>query len=264
MPTRRRQQVTATRARDSSDDRIPIRRRDRCGRLGHGAGGGGGARRAERDALGTKRRACDANCSDSRKSAIAAACGSRRRSSSRASWRWPRARDMLLIATPAQHLRGAVNMLASHHGKADAGRRLRQGHRARHSQIHDRRDRGSRTAAQPAILSGPSFADDVAQRPADGGNAGGEATRRWRARWYRRWARRHSGPITRTDVRGVEIGGAAKNVLAIAVGHRGRPQARRLRAGGAHHPRLCRARPASAARSARAARRSPACPASAI
>ena len=40
----------------------------------------------------------------------------------------------------------------------------------------------------------------------------------WRAIWCRRWARRPSGPITPSDVRGVEIGGAAKNVLAIAAG----------------------------------------------
>jgi glycerol-3-phosphate dehydrogenase len=52
---------------------------------------------------------------------------------------------------------------------------------------------------------------------ADGGDAGGE----------RRQARRRAGagdrlgdfrPYHSTDVRGVEIGGAAKNVLAIAAG----------------------------------------------
>jgi glycerol-3-phosphate dehydrogenase (NAD(P)+) len=71
--------------------------------------------------------------------------------------------------------------------------------------------------ALPAILSGPSFASDVARglptavtlACADGGTAKqlaqalGSATFR---------------PYHSTDVRGVEIGGAAKNVLAIACG----------------------------------------------
>jgi len=71
--------------------------------------------------------------------------------------------------------------------------------------------------AVPAILSGPSFADDVARglptavtlaAPAEAAAAAlaralGSATFR---------------PYRSTDVRGVEIGGAAKNVLAIAAG----------------------------------------------
>jgi glycerol-3-phosphate dehydrogenase (NAD(P)+) len=75
----------------------------------------------------------------------------------------------------------------------------------------------SATRARPAILSGPSFADDVARglptavtlAAKDEALAGdlvlalGSATFR---------------PYHTTDVRGVEIGGAAKNVLAIACG----------------------------------------------
>ena len=71
--------------------------------------------------------------------------------------------------------------------------------------------------AMPAILSGPSFASDVAKglptavtlalsdeaRAAELARALGSATFR---------------PYHSTDVRGVEIGGAAKNVLAIAAG----------------------------------------------
>jgi glycerol-3-phosphate dehydrogenase (NAD(P)+) len=71
--------------------------------------------------------------------------------------------------------------------------------------------------ATPAILSGPGFADDVArglptavtlaakdeQLAADLVQALGSATFR---------------PYHSTDIRGVEIGGAAKNVLAIAAG----------------------------------------------
>ncbi len=74
-----------------------------------------------------------------------------------------------------------------------------------------------RPGAPVAILSGPSFADDVARElptavtlaAPDGGLAAG-------------LAEALSGPALRvyhgTDLRGVEIGGAAKNVLAIACG----------------------------------------------
>ena len=74
-----------------------------------------------------------------------------------------------------------------------------------------------RPGAPVAVLSGPSFADDVARglptavtlAAQDGGLAA-------------RLAAALSGPTFRvyhgTDVRGVEIGGAAKNVLAIACG----------------------------------------------
>ena len=52
--------------------------------------------------------------------------------------------DIILIATPAQHLREAVTALSPHLKQADARHRLRQGHRARHAQIHDRDHRRDR------------------------------------------------------------------------------------------------------------------------
>src|SRR3979409_1641635 len=73
----------------------------------------------------------------------------------------------------------------------------------------------SAPAAVPAILSGPSFAADVAlARPP-------AVTRAARARKTAEALARALGsatfrPYHVTDVRGVEIGGAAKNVLAIA------------------------------------------------
>jgi glycerol-3-phosphate dehydrogenase (NAD(P)+) len=71
--------------------------------------------------------------------------------------------------------------------------------------------------ATPAILSGPSFAADVARglptavtlATADETIAG-ELAKALASRTFR--------PYQSTDVRGVEIGGAAKNVLAIASG----------------------------------------------
>lgn len=125
--------------------------------------------------------------------------------------------DMLLIATPAQHLRGAANMLASHVTKAvpivACAKGIEHGtHKFMTDVIAE-----AAPGAQPAILSGPSFADDVARglptavtlAAKDEALASslvqalGSATFR---------------PYHTTDIRGVEIGGAAKNVLAIAVG----------------------------------------------
>jgi len=71
--------------------------------------------------------------------------------------------------------------------------------------------------AVPAILSGPSFAADVARGmptavtlAARDGKLAGELARAVGSASFR--------PYHSTDVRGVEIGGAAKNVLAIAAG----------------------------------------------
>jgi glycerol-3-phosphate dehydrogenase (NAD(P)+) len=71
--------------------------------------------------------------------------------------------------------------------------------------------------ASPAILSGPSFAADVARGmptavtlAADDDRLAAELARAIGSANFR--------PYHSTDVRGVEIGGAAKNVLAIAAG----------------------------------------------
>ena len=71
--------------------------------------------------------------------------------------------------------------------------------------------------ALPAILSGPSFASDVAQGlptavtlAAHDGGIAEELVHALGSDTFR--------PYHSTDVRGVEIGGAAKNVLAIAAG----------------------------------------------
>ena len=75
----------------------------------------------------------------------------------------------------------------------------------------------SAPAAQPAILSGPSFAADVARGlPAAVTLAAGDET--VAAALARALGSAALRPYHSTDVRGVEIGGAAKNVLAIAAG----------------------------------------------
>jgi glycerol-3-phosphate dehydrogenase (NAD(P)+) len=71
--------------------------------------------------------------------------------------------------------------------------------------------------ATPAILSGPSFAADVARGlPTAVTLAASEET--LAAELAKALASRTFRPYQSTDVRGVEVGGAAKNVLAIASG----------------------------------------------
>jgi glycerol-3-phosphate dehydrogenase (NAD(P)+) len=125
--------------------------------------------------------------------------------------------DVVLVATPAQELRAAVAALAPHLGAATplvaCAKGIEQGSLKFMTEVMAE----TVPQARPAILSGPSFADDVARGlptavtlaakdaalAADLVQALGSATFR---------------PYHTSDVRGVEIGGAAKNVLAIAVG----------------------------------------------
>jgi glycerol-3-phosphate dehydrogenase (NAD(P)+) len=128
-----------------------------------------------------------------------------------------KASDVILIATPAQHVRAAVNAVAPHLRNGTpvivCAKGIEHGtHKFMTEVIAE-----SAPHAAPAILSGPSFADDVAHGlptavtlaardealASDLVQALGSATFR---------------PYHTTDVRGVEIGGAAKNVLAIAAG----------------------------------------------
>ena len=94
--------------------------------------------------------------------------------------------------------------------------------------------------AVPAILSGPSFAEDVARGLPDRRDAGRKGRRRSPPASCRRWARRPSGPITprrarrRDRRRGQERAGDRRR-------HRRRQEARRLGAGRADHARLLRA-----------------------
>ncbi len=125
--------------------------------------------------------------------------------------------DIMLVATPAQYLRAAINVLAPHLREATPVIACAKGIEHGTHKFMTEVIAESAPHARPAILSGPSFADDVArglptavtlaakdeQLAADLVQALGSATFR---------------PYHTTDVRGVEIGGAAKNVLAIAAG----------------------------------------------
>jgi glycerol-3-phosphate dehydrogenase (NAD(P)+) len=122
--------------------------------------------------------------------------------------------DALLVVTPAQHMRPVlaamprldVPLILCAKGMEEATMEL----------MHDVA-REAQPAAPVAVLSGPTFAHEVAARLpgavtlAVQDQALGE---RLRARIARPWFR----PYLSDDVVGAEIGGAVKNVLAIACG----------------------------------------------
>jgi glycerol-3-phosphate dehydrogenase (NAD(P)+) len=124
--------------------------------------------------------------------------------------------DAILVAAPAQASREMARRLAAAPGSAPlvtCAKGIERGTHAFMTEVLTQAAPGRRTA----ILSGPSFAADVAaglptavtlaSADADLARALCDALRGPTFRLY------HS-----TDVRGVEIGGAAKNVLAIACG----------------------------------------------
>jgi glycerol-3-phosphate dehydrogenase (NAD(P)+) len=127
------------------------------------------------------------------------------------------AADAILIATPAQNLRAAIAALAP--DLADGvplvacAKGIERGtHKFMTEVIAE-----AAPKARAAILSGPGFADDVAR---------GLPTAVTLAAYDEELAKKlvqalgssTFRPYHTSDVRGVEIGGAAKNVLAIAAG----------------------------------------------
>jgi glycerol-3-phosphate dehydrogenase (NAD(P)+) len=120
----------------------------------------------------------------------------------------------LLVVTPAQHMRGVLRTLPQlacplilcAKGMEESSRKL----------MHDVA-REEQPGAPIAVLSGPTFAHEVAARqPAAVTLAVADESvgERLRTRLARPWFR----PYLSDDVIGAEIGGAVKNVLAIACG----------------------------------------------
>jgi glycerol-3-phosphate dehydrogenase (NAD(P)+) len=125
--------------------------------------------------------------------------------------------QILLVATPAQSLREAVTSLAPHIGKAKPVIACAKGIERGSHQFMTEVIAAAVPDAIAAILSGPSFADDVARGlptavtlAARDEALAGHLVQALGSSTFR--------PYHTTDVRGVEIGGAAKNVLAIAAG----------------------------------------------
>src|SRR5580692_457433 len=125
--------------------------------------------------------------------------------------------DVLLVATPAQHLRGAVTHLASFLRKATPVVACAKGiERGTHKFMTEVIAEAA-PQATPAILSGPSFADDVARGLPTAVTLAARDEEVARA-LVQAMGSATFRPYHTTDIRGVEIGGAAKNVLAIAAG----------------------------------------------
>jgi glycerol-3-phosphate dehydrogenase (NAD(P)+) len=125
--------------------------------------------------------------------------------------------DIILIATPAQNLREAAIALAPLLKQATPVIACAKGiERGTHKFMTEVIAEAAPNAA-PAILSGPSFAEDVARGlptavtlAAQDDALASALVQALGSSTFR--------PYHTTDVRGVEIGGAAKNVLAIAAG----------------------------------------------
>jgi len=124
---------------------------------------------------------------------------------------------MVLVATPAQNLRDAIIALAPHLTDRvpliACAKGIEHGTRKFMTEIIVE----VAPQARPAILSGPSFADDVARGLPTAITIASrdDAEAAWLAQSLRAPTFR---PYHTDDVKGVEIGGAAKNVLAIAAG----------------------------------------------
>jgi glycerol-3-phosphate dehydrogenase (NAD(P)+) len=125
--------------------------------------------------------------------------------------------DIILIAVPAQNLREAVSALAPHLAAATpviaCAKGIERGTRKFMTEVIAE----AAPEAEAAILSGPSFADDVARGlptavtlAAKDESLASALVQALGSSTFR--------PYHTSDVRGVEIGGAAKNVLAIAAG----------------------------------------------
>jgi glycerol-3-phosphate dehydrogenase (NAD(P)+) len=127
------------------------------------------------------------------------------------------ASDIVLIATPAQDLRVATSALAPHLTDGTPLVACAKGiERGTHKFMTEVIAEAA-PKARASILSGPGFADDVARGlptavtlAASDEELAKNLVQALGSATFR--------PYHTTDVRGVEIGGAAKNVLAIAAG----------------------------------------------
>jgi glycerol-3-phosphate dehydrogenase (NAD(P)+) len=127
------------------------------------------------------------------------------------------AADAVLIATPAQNLRAATSALAPHLTDATPLVACAKGiERGTHKFMTEVIAEAA-PKARAAILSGPGFADDVARRLPTAVTLAAHDEELAKA-LVQALGSSTFRPYHTSDVRGVEIGGAAKNVLAIAAG----------------------------------------------
>ncbi len=127
------------------------------------------------------------------------------------------AADIVLMATPAQHLRETMVALAPHLKKTTPVIATAKGiERGTHKFMTEVIAEAAPDAT-PAILSGPSFADDVARGLPTAVTLAAK-DEKLAAVLVQALGSSTFRPYHTSDIRGVEIGGAAKNVLAIAAG----------------------------------------------
>jgi glycerol-3-phosphate dehydrogenase (NAD(P)+) len=124
------------------------------------------------------------------------------------------AAEALLVVVPAQHLRATLSLLAPrpHVPLVLCAKGIERGSGKLVSEIL----RESAPGAEPAILSGPSFAKDVARHLPTAVTIA--AKRDIAARLQATLGHATFRPYASDDLVGVALGGAAKNVYAIACG----------------------------------------------
>ena len=123
------------------------------------------------------------------------------------------ASDMILMVAPAQHLRGVVAQAPAGVPLVLCSKGIEAGSGLLMTQVAEQ----SRPGSPVAVLSGPTFAHEVARGLPTAVTLAcedGDLGRRLAARI----ARPSFRPYLSDDVIGAEIGGAVKNVLAIACG----------------------------------------------
>src|ERR1700736_428323 len=125
--------------------------------------------------------------------------------------------EVILIAAPAQNMRAAITPLAPHLAKPTPAIACAKGiERGTHKFMTEVIAETAHNAI-PAIMSGPSFAEDVARGLPTAVTLAANDETLARA-LVQALGSVSFRPYHTTDVRGVEVGGAAKNVLAIAAG----------------------------------------------
>ena len=125
--------------------------------------------------------------------------------------------DIVLVVTPAQHLRAAMNAIAPYlRGPTPVVACAKGIERGTHKFMTEIIAE-SAPHAVPAILSRPGFAEDVARGLPTAVTLDAK-DEDLAARLVQALGSATFRPYHTNDVRGVEIGGAAKNVLAIAAG----------------------------------------------
>jgi glycerol-3-phosphate dehydrogenase (NAD(P)+) len=125
--------------------------------------------------------------------------------------------DIILLAVPAQNLREAVTALAPHLAAGAPVIACAKGIERGTHKFMTEVIAETAPGAVPAILSGPSFASDVARGlPTAVTLATNDEA--LASTLVQALGSSTFRPYHTSDVRGVEIGGAAKNVLAIAAG----------------------------------------------